>query len=215
LNTRKVLMTLAETEKRAELVLVMLPKGEHKQPAHLARHPFGKVPVLDDGDVRLIETRAINGYVARKAGGALLGRSDLERAMVDQWVNMADSYFVPHVHPLIVETLFRRYLGGEQDRTAIATCREGMQVALDVVDGRLAKTPFLAGETLTIADIHWLPYLEYLSQIGESDHVKRRRHLAGWFERVTSRESWRQIARTGPQPWEEGMTAEVIERQDR
>src|SRR5262245_6358434 len=59
INTRKTLMTFAEKGAHAELVVVMLPKGEHKTKEHLARHPFGKVPVLFDGEIVVYETRAI------------------------------------------------------------------------------------------------------------------------------------------------------------
>ena len=67
-HTRRVLMTVAEKGHDAELVLVNLPKGEHKQPEHMARHPFGKVPVLEDGFF-LAESGAINRYLDKKLDG--------------------------------------------------------------------------------------------------------------------------------------------------
>src|SRR5262245_17602771 len=97
INTRKTLMTLAEKGHQAELAVVVIPKGEQKLAAHVALHPFAKVPVLDDEGFILYETRAINAYLDRKlAGPPLLPKSDREIARVDQWINVADSYFVPH-----------------------------------------------------------------------------------------------------------------------
>jgi glutathione S-transferase len=101
INTRKTLMTLAEKGHQAELVLIMIPKGEQKSIEHLARHPFGKVPVLDDDGFVLYETRAINRYLDQKLGGtALIPGDDRDAARVEQWMNIADSYFIPHAHPL-------------------------------------------------------------------------------------------------------------------
>ena len=37
--------------------------GESKTPEHLARHPFGRIPVVDHGDFRLYETQAILRYL--------------------------------------------------------------------------------------------------------------------------------------------------------
>ncbi len=92
-NTRKTLMTLAEKGHEAELVVIALPKGEHTQPEHLARHPFGRVPVLDDDGFVLYEARAINAYLDRKLGGPKLSpASAREAAWVDQWTNVADAY---------------------------------------------------------------------------------------------------------------------------
>jgi glutathione S-transferase len=216
INTRKTLMTLAEKGHQAELVLIMIPKGEQKSIEHLARHPFGKVPVLDDDGFVLYETRAINRYLDQKLGGtALIPRDDRDAARVEQWMNIADSYFIPHAHPLIVEALFRRYLGGEQNVAAMSAGRDGMQRALDAANDRLASSPHLAGSGFSLADIHWMPYLEYLIQVGEGSSVMDRVHLRAWWTRVSERGAWRKVARTGPQPYDEGMRAEVIEERFR
>jgi glutathione S-transferase len=211
INTRKTLATAAEKGHPIPLSLVMIPTGEHKQPAHLARHPFGKVPVLDDDGFVLYETRAINAYLdARLDGPRLVPDAARDRARMDQWINAADSYFIPYAHPLIVERLFRRYLGGEQDQTTIAAGRAGIGPALDAIDRALAAAPFLAGPALSLADLHWMPYLEYLHRVGEGAALDARPHVRAWWERVSARPAWHAVARTGPQPDEPGMTADVI-----
>jgi glutathione S-transferase len=211
-HTRKTLMTLAEKGHEATLVLVMLPKGEHKKPDFLAIHPFGKVPALDDDGFVLFETRAINAYLDRKLGGPRLAPSDPQSlARLDQWINVADAYFVPNVGPLLVEALFRRFLGGEQSRATLDSARQAMLPALDAADRWLASNTYFAGSGFSLADIHWMPYVEYLLQIGEGEPVTTRKNLSAWWERVSGRESWRRVARSGPQPYDPGVTAEVIE----
>jgi glutathione S-transferase len=210
INTRKVLMTLAEKNHEARLVPVLVPAGEQKLPAHLARHPFGKVPVLDDDGFVLYETSAITRYLDRKLSGPPLTPADArEAARFDQWISIADAYFIPHAHPLIVETLFRRYLGGPQDTRAIEAGREGMQLALDTIDRWLSNAPWLAGTSFSLADIHWMPYFEYLVQTGQGEHVTRREHLAAWWDRASSRATWQRVARSGPQPYAQDPTAAV------
>lgn len=126
INTRKTLATIAEKGHQVPLTLVTLPKGEHERPEHLRVHPFGKVPVIDDDGFVLYETRAINAYIdATLSGPRLVPAAARERARMDQWINIADAYFIPFAHPLIVELLFRRYLGGEQNATLIAAGRTG------------------------------------------------------------------------------------------
>lgn len=216
INTRKVLMTLAEKGHEAELVLVMLPKGEQRTPPHLARHPFGKVPVLDDGGFMLYETGPINRYLDRSLSGPSLVPSDAKSAArVDQWIGIADAYFVVHAQPLVVEQLFRRYLGGERNQAAVDAARAGVGVVLDAADRLLSTSAYFAGSSLSLADIHWLPYFEYLTRIGDAALLDTRPHLRAWWERVSARNTWQKVARTGPQPYESDMTADVIEKQYR
>src|SRR5688572_7204323 len=195
INTRKTLMTLAEKGHEATLALVMLPKGEHKRLQHLALHPFGKVPVLEDEDLILYETHAIDRYLdAKLPGPRLVPASPREAARVDQWIGIADSYLVPHAHPVVVELLFRRYLGGERNDQAVATGRAGLPQALDVADAALASSPHLAGSAFTLADIHWMPYVEYLERVAEGEAIARRPHLAAWWKRVSERPTWQRVA---------------------
>lgn len=212
INSRKSFMTLAEKGLEAELVLVMIPKGEQKTAAHVARHPFAKVPVLDDDGFVVYETRAVNAYLDRKKPPISLMPNDARAAArVDQWINVADSYFVPHAHALVVEKLFRRYLGGETNAQVVESSRVAMQTAIDVIDRFLEREPYLGGSTFSLADIHWMPYVEYLHRIGEGESFSRRKNVDAWWKRVSARPSWAKVARSGPQPDEPGMTADVIE----
>ena len=52
-------------EKGAAYRLVPVAPGTFRTPEHLARHPFGRVPVLDHGGFRLYETQAILRYLDR------------------------------------------------------------------------------------------------------------------------------------------------------
>jgi glutathione S-transferase len=218
INTRKTLMTLEEKGAggKADLVLIMIPKGEQKLPEHVARHPWGKVPVLEDDDgFMLLETRAINAYIDRKfgsSGTSLTPKDSREQARVDQWINVAESYFIPHAHALVVEILFRRYLGGEQNKATIETSRATVKTALEVFERWLADHPYFAGNAFSLADIHYMPYFEYLSQIGEGNLIDEKKNVARWWSRVSSRPTWQKVARSGPQPYEQGMTADVVEK---
>jgi len=201
INTRKALMTVAEKGHEVELVTVVLPKGEHKEAAHLARHPFGKVPVLDDDGFVVYEARAICAYLDRTLSGPSLSpRGAREAAWVDQWTNVADAYFVPHAAPVVVETTFRKYLGGDVDTQAIAAGRAGMNAPLDVVDEHLASQKHFAGDAFSLADIHWMPYVDYLVRSGDGERIAARKGLSAWWERVSARETWRRVAHTGQQP---------------
>jgi glutathione S-transferase len=200
-NSRKALLTFAEKGHEPDLVTIMLPKGEHKTPEHLARHPFGKVPVLEDDGFLLYETPVINRYLDRRLSGPRLTPEDpREAARMEQLMHVGDAYFLAPGQDLILELLFRKYLGGEPNTSAIAKGREAIQKPLDVIDETLGSTPYLAGKSFSLADIHWMPQLEYLHRVGEGESIARRRHLSAWWNRVSERPTWQKVARSGPQP---------------
>lgn len=64
---------------------VRIPKSEWKSPEHLARHPLGKVPVLETPEGPIYESLSIARYLARKAG-KLYGNTPAETAQIDQWL---------------------------------------------------------------------------------------------------------------------------------
>jgi len=65
-NPQKVTFALLELGLDCEIIPVDLAKGEQRQPAFLAVNPFGRVPVLADGDLTLSESPAILAYLGEK-----------------------------------------------------------------------------------------------------------------------------------------------------
>lgn len=210
INTRKVLMVLAEKGAAVDLRYVDIPRGAHKRPEHIARHPFAKLPVLDDGEFRLYETAAILRYLDEVLPGLALSPSTPRgRARAAQWDRVHQSYFEPHAHPLIVHRQFSRIIGFTGDEGVMTAGRAGMQLALDVIDTHLRSEPYLAGDQFSLADVTWMPYLDYLVAQGEPV-LGERPGVAAWWQRISTRPMWQQVAHTGPQPYDDAATASVI-----
>src|SRR6476646_7732059 len=88
---RAVLATLEE--KGASYRLAPMAPGAHKSPEHLARHPFGRVPVLEHGGFVLYETQAILRYLDRVLPKPALTPADPQlAARMDQLMNINDWY---------------------------------------------------------------------------------------------------------------------------
>ncbi len=188
--TRKVLTTLHELDLAYDLEVVDLTKGEHKQPAHLARQPFGQIPAIDDDGFTMYESRAICRYLVEKAKGPLVPRHLEDRARMEQWISIEASNFSGHAMKFIFEYVF----GREQAAAVLGAAQAGLTTALGVMEERLASTAYFAGETFSLADICFLPYVEYLSQtpIGRSLD-QGHPHVAAWFANVRARPSWRAV----------------------
>ena len=90
---RTVRMVLAEKGAEYGLVPVNIMEREGAQPEHLARHPFGKTPVLDHGDLRLFETGAITRYLNDTLPGKSLVPGNVnDRARTDIAAGIHNSY---------------------------------------------------------------------------------------------------------------------------
>ena len=189
--TRKVLATLAEKGHTAEFVLVDLMKGESKQPANLARQPFGQVPTLDDEGFVLYESRAIIRYLDEKLSGPKLTPSEIhEHARMEQWISVETSDFTPPAMTIIMNNLFGRMQGKTPDADAVSKARDRVGAALDVLDAALATKDFLAGNQFSLAEIGFLPYIEYLLAAESGDLITKRAHVAAWWKRSSERPSW-------------------------
>ncbi|SCB59885.1 glutathione S-transferase [Rhizobium aethiopicum] len=68
-----------------------------KQPAHLARQPFGQIPTYEEGDLSLFESGAIVLHIAERHGGGLLPRDANGRARAIAWMFAALNTVEPPV----------------------------------------------------------------------------------------------------------------------
>ncbi|WP_274426624.1 glutathione S-transferase family protein [Chelativorans sp. YIM 93263] len=130
--------------------------GTTRQSDFLNKNPIGKVPVLELDDGRfLAESNAILLYLAE--GTRFLPDDRYERALVYQWL-----FFEQYSHEPNIAV--RRALRTYPERAELATPEklaatfEGGNAALSVMDRQLSQTPFLVGDTLTVADIALYAY---------------------------------------------------------
>jgi len=189
-NTRKVLTTLAELEAPYELVNVEFAKGEHKGEAHLARQPFGQLPSLDDDGFALYETHAMCRYLDARAGGRLMPSDLRHRALVDQWMSIESANFSAHAMKFVYHYLLRI----EQDSAVLAHATQALDTALAVLGKELAARPYLGGQSFSLADICYMPYVEYaLLTPAEAQFAKQPSVLA-WWSKVRERPSWRKVS---------------------
>ena len=188
--TRKVLMTANESGTPYELELVDFAKGEHKQPTHMARQPFGQVPALDDDGFELFESRAMARYIDDKSGGKLTPKDARARALMEEWISIETSNFTPHAMKFVYQDVFKR----PQTPEVLQAASTGLDTALGVLDRQLAKTPWLAGAELTLADVCFAPYFEYLSMTAAAGKIAEHPHVAAWWAKLSERPAWKKTA---------------------
>lgn len=170
---------------------------EFGSPDHARLHPFKKVPILVHGAVTVWETEAIGRYVDRVFDGpALQPDNPSELALMDSWLSAIVDYYYPAlVRRIVLPRLFGGPDGGPVDEADIATAARLGAEYLDVLEAGLAEQRYLAGGSITLADINLMPVIAYLGQMPEGqDMMVDRPNLGRWFGALKARESYRMTA---------------------
>uniref|UniRef100_A0A1J3JX12 glutathione transferase n=1 Tax=Noccaea caerulescens TaxID=107243 RepID=A0A1J3JX12_NOCCA len=98
-----------------EFVFVDWVAGESKTKTFLSSlNPFGQVPVIEDGDLKLFESKAITRYLAEQykdVGTNLLPNDPKERAIVSMWMEVDSNQFLPVASTIIKELTIKPYQG--------------------------------------------------------------------------------------------------------
>jgi glutathione S-transferase len=116
---------------------------DDRETNHLARQPFGQVPYLDDGELRLFESGAILLHLARKSE-KLMPRDPAGEAETMQWTIAA----LNSIEMVSVPWWFVRMCGREDNElTGWVTKR------LDQIEAILSEREWLAAGRFTVADL--------------------------------------------------------------
>jgi glutathione S-transferase len=188
---RAVLVGLEE--KGAAYDLVPISGADSKQPEHLARHPFGRVPAFEHDGFPLYETQAILRYVDGAFPGPSLRPTDLKAlARMDQLIGINDWYLFPQVGVTIA---FQRIvkpllMGGTPDEEIIAKAIPNAERCYAVIAGFL-DGPFLTGAELSIADIVIACHMSMLAATPECQAIMAKHPaLRDWLTRIEARPSF-------------------------
>jgi glutathione S-transferase len=133
-------------------------------------HPFARIPVFRDGDVRLFETSAILRYVEEAfPGPTLLPRNIRDRGIAEQWVSAINSY----MYDAMVRRYVLQYVFKKNDRAVIDAAVKEMEQQLGALE-RAYTRPFLAGQQPTLPDYFLAPIVGYLEMFPESQALLAR-----------------------------------------
>jgi len=143
----RVVLGLLDIPYKSRLVSIF--EGESHTDAFLKLNPAGAVPVLELEDGRAIaESNAILIYLAE--GTPFLPADRYVNAKIMQWL-FFEQY---HVEPVIGSLRFWTLTGRlERNQAMVTAKREAGARTLAALERSLTGTPFLVGDTLTIADI--------------------------------------------------------------
>jgi glutathione S-transferase len=184
---------VALEEKGARYRLVPVAPGSHRAREHLARHPFGRVPVLEHGDFKLYETQAILRYIDRVHPGAALTPAHVQAAArMDQLMNINDWYFFQGVASVIAfqRIVGPRLMGIVPDEAAIAAAMPKARTVFDELALLLGDKRFFVGDAISLADVHLAPQLDFMRATPEWEPLtSKHANLGKWLDLMNSRPS--------------------------
>lgn len=194
---------LALEEKGASYRFGMVAPGTLREQQHLARHPFGRVPVLQHDDFQLYEAQAILRYVDRALPGpALTPAQPRAAARMDQLMNINDWYLFQGVANVIAfqRVVGPRLLGLIPDEAAIAAAMPKGCAVFEELSHLLADQPYFTGDSISLADLLLAPQLDFLCDTPEwTVLADGRENLQTWLDRMKQRSSmqattWERVA---------------------
>lgn len=185
-NCYKVALALTFAGVEWEPVFVDFFNGETRSPAFREINAMGEVPVLVDGDTTLTQSGVILDYISSKSG-KLGGRSAAERREILRWMFWDN-------HKLSGTIGTTRFLGNflaEAKRPVgvIPFMQARLKAAYTVLNDHLTNHPWVAGASMTIADLSCCGYLYYPEPYGFSradwPHIDR------WLDAIATTPGWK------------------------
>lgn len=172
-NSRRASVGLSEAGLAYKAVPVNLQERQQQTPEHLARNPYGKIPVIVDSDgpggkpVTVFESGAILLYIADKTG-KLYGKDAAERVEVQKWFMLHMNGSVPFLGALKTHS------------TLMPECKRVMKV----IDDHLSKNRFFT-PSFSIADICFYPRVAGFDEA--TFPVSEYKNVCRWIEEVGAR----------------------------
>jgi elongation factor 1-gamma len=147
-NSFKALITARYVGVQVDVPAFQMGK-DNKTPEFLQKNPTGKVPTLDTPQGSVFESNAIARYLARLADKGLFGKTPIDMAHVEQWID----FFTTEVDPPLLSWVSPLFGFIPYDKKKEDAAIETIKKALKVLEGYLSSRTFLVGERVTLADI--------------------------------------------------------------
>ncbi|ANR80700.1 thiol:disulfide oxidoreductase [Kosakonia sacchari] len=186
-NGHKITLFLEEAELEYRLIRVDISKGDQFRPDFLSISPNNKIPAIVDhlpadggAPLSVFESGAILLYLAEKTGKLLSGELR-ERHLTLQWL----FWQVGGLGPMLGQNHHFNHFAPQPVPYAIERYQVETQRLYQVLNKRLERVPWLAGEHYSIADIAAWPWINAHSR--QRVELEDYPAVFNWFERIRTR----------------------------
>ena len=178
-RAERIVWLLEELGLEYEINKMAFHPKDLKSDEHRARHPLGRVPVLEDGEVSLFESGAIVEYVlARHGDGGLKPAVEApEFPEYLQWFHYCEGMVMPPVNTIVVQTILLP--PDRRDPVALSQAERLLAKAVAPVDSALAGREYVIGN-FSAADIMLGHSLFMANRLGSvSDDMQNLKQYVG------------------------------------
>ncbi len=196
-NPRRARMFIAEKGLEIETRDISIAKGEQMSNEFLAVNPNGTIPVLvTDEGTALTENLGIAAYLeARFPEPPLMGRTSDEKGLVLMWNSIVEQQggapvaeALRNTHPVFEG----RAIPGPANYAQIPELAqrgiERVRRFLDMLEGRLAESAYVAGPEFTLADISAFVFVDF-ARVIKMRIPQENKATQAWFDKVAARAS--------------------------
>lgn len=176
---RRVWISLLEKKLSFEPIWVNL-NGEQLQPEFLALNPFHHVPVLVDGELRILESLAILEYLEAKFPEPSLLPQSPEAIAQTRMVQMVTTNELTPKLPAVVLA--------QETEVPDAALAQHLATGFQFLQGQLGDAAYFGGDRLSLADITAGATLALMVRLGVS--LAEYPMLNAWYARIKARPSW-------------------------
>ena len=170
-----------------------VPQGYRDNAARTAGflriNPNGHIPALEDGDIVVWESMAINLYLARRFPGPLGATTLAEEAELLRWSFWAMTECEAHALAILMHRVAMPVERRDPGRAAQA--EKAMARPFAVLDAHLAGRAWIAGERFTVADINVASVLAWARPA--ADLMAAHPVLNAWLERCLARPAQQRV----------------------
>ena len=187
-NCQRVEIALHEKGLTYEIVPVDIRKKEQKKPEFLKLNPYGKVPVIIDGQTVLFESCIINEYLDEKyPTPPLMPTDSYKRARIRVLIDYGLNYIQPQYWVIRGELFMKKE--GEPDRTVVEETTQQLRELLQYLENEIGGKDYFM-EDFTLLDIALVPRFLRMESFGVLPALSLPR-LGAWLQRMKERPSVR------------------------
>ena len=186
-NVQKVMWALAELAIEHERIDAGWTYGQTDTDAFAAMNPTRRVPVWQENGLTLWESHAIVRHLVTSRSGVIV-----HDALADQWMDFIATALQPPFISVFYQTVRLPFEKRSTDK--LAALGKTLNAALDVLNGQLTQTTWLAGEAISTADIVAGPPLHRVYDVDWP--IEAFPAVEAWLDRLRDRPAYRDTVMT-------------------